>query len=244
MKIGININGVLRDFFGKIEVTHDRYFPSDTEEEMIKIGDYNLEEWVIFPNEESKQNELTFDPDFNDDIVEVKNEEEEVEDIPLENVNQTVTLEEFMYERCTLDIFGHADEPVPNSINHLNNLILNRKDKNPEDEFIIISRELGLSIPATLFFLSKTKSQCQNIKFITDNRQHWKWVKVMVTDHPDVITSKPKDAIVVKVRKPFNEDLEADFTIDSIKELDNTLLNSISSRLVKVQKSKVVRFTS
>jgi hypothetical protein len=148
-----------------------------------------------------------------------------------------------MYERCTLEIFGYADEDVPNAVNHLNDLILNRKETNPEDEFMIMSREIGLSIPSTLFFLSKTKAQCQNIKFIKNNVDHWKWVKVMVTDHPDIIKSKPKDAVVIKVLKGFNAELESDFEIENIKELDSKMLNDVFSKLVKIQKSKAVRFT-
>jgi hypothetical protein len=66
----------------------------------------------------------------------------------------------------------------------------------------------------------------------------------MVTDHPDVITSKPKDCVVIKVEKEFNKDLESDFTIENIKELDGTILNSVREKLIRIQKSKAVRFTS
>ena len=243
MKIGISINGILRDYFGKIETTHEKYFPPENEEdEGIKVKDYDLEKWVTFPKEETNQNEIEFNLDFDDSVEEVT-EEEEKEDIKLEKVEQQVTLEEFMYERCTLEIFGYADETVPNAMGYLNDLILSRKETNPEDEFLIISREVGLSIPSTLFFLSKTKSQCQNIKFIKANSDHWKWVKVMVTDHPDIIKSKPKDAVVIKVLKPFNADIESDFEIENIKELDGKMLDSVMSKLIKIQKSKAVRFT-
>jgi hypothetical protein len=129
-------------------------------------------------------------------------------------------------------------------VGHLTNLILSRKESNPEDVFTLMSREIGMSIPSTLFFLAKTKSQCQNIKFLKDNRHHWSHVNVMVTDHPDIIQSKPEGSIVIKVIKPFNADLESDFEITSIRDLDDNLLDRVSEKLLKIQKSKSLGFTS
>jgi len=207
MDIGISINGVLRDFFGKIEDVHTKYFPPEEDEDPIKIIDYDLDKWVKFPKEETKQNELSFDPNFKEDEI-----VEEVEDIKLEKVDNTVTLEEFMYERCTVEIFGYAEETTYNSVSHLNNLILERGD----DTFKIMSREIGMSIPSTFFFLAKTKSQCQNVIFVKDNKEHWDHVKVMVTDHPDIIKSKPEDCVVIKLLKTFNVELDSDFEITKI----------------------------
>ena len=51
MKIGISINGVLRDYFKQIEDTHTKYFPPEEEGEEIRVMDYDLEKWVVFPDE-------------------------------------------------------------------------------------------------------------------------------------------------------------------------------------------------
>jgi hypothetical protein len=93
----------------------------------------------------------------------------------------------------------------------------------PDVEFIIMSRELGLSIPSTYFFLSKTSCMCQNVKFVTESSDHWKYVDVMVTDHPDVLNSKPEGKVSIKVDWSHNKDCESDFNIDSIQELPTTL---------------------
>ena len=227
MKIGISINGVLRDYFGQIEKVHTKYFPPQevenedgtvTEQEPIKVKDYDLDKWITFPKEEVEQVELTFDPNYNPFDKMDKNEDVN-DDIVLEKKVEEVTVQEFMYEKCTLEIFGSAEEAVPNAIKTLNNLIL----EFPEHEFIIMSRELGLSIPSTLFFLSKTSSQCQNIKFVTDSKNHWKYVDMMVTDHPDIINSKPNDKVCVVIDKEFNRFKDMNTRIESIKELPNIL---------------------
>ncbi len=67
MKIGISIDGVLRDLLGQIEETHKKYFPPEEGEEPIEVKDYELEKWVTFPEEEINQGEMDFNPEFNED---------------------------------------------------------------------------------------------------------------------------------------------------------------------------------
>jgi hypothetical protein len=99
MKIGISIDGVLRDLFGKIEDTHQKYFPSE-DDENVKVLDYDFDKWLTFPEEETKQAELEFNPEFNED--QFLNEEQ---DLTFNNNVNKVTVEEFLYEKCTLEIF-------------------------------------------------------------------------------------------------------------------------------------------
>lgn len=216
MRIGVSINGVLRDYFGQIEETHSKYFPPEEGEEGIKVLDYDLEKWVTFPKEESEQAEIEFDPNF--DPFDSKSRDS-VKDLELNKVEEQVTLQEFMYERCTLEIFGSASETVPNVMNTLNNLILDF----PEHEFVLISRETGLSIPSTYFFLSKTSCMAHEVKFVIDSRDSWKYVDLMVTDHPDIITSKPEGKACIVIGKEFNKDYDGDFRVESIKDLREIL---------------------
>ncbi len=220
MKIGVSIDNVLRDYFGQIENTFQKYFANE-EDEPIEIKDYDLENWITFPEEEIVQAELEFNPNFNEDSFFDSKEETK-----LLNVKNKVTLEEFMYEKCTLEIFGYANEIVSSAIETLNNLIL----ENPEHEFIIITREGGLAIPSTLFFLSKTKSMCPNIKFVTEYEKVWDHVDVMITDHPTIIKTKPKNKICVRVEKEYNKLMtQSDLNIKTIKEIDSFTINSIKS---------------
>lgn len=223
MRIGVSIDNVLRDYFGQIENTFQKYF-SDEDSEPIEIKDYDLEKWLIFPEEEVIQGELEFNPEFNEDEF----FESEVE-TKMVSVKEKVTLNEFMYEKCTLEIFGYANEIVSSAVETLNNLIID----NPKHEFIIITREGGLAIPSTLFFLSKTKSLCTNIKFVTEYDKVWDYVDVMITDHPNIIRSKPQGKVCVKVSKEHNSLLtQSNFNIKTIKEVDQEMLNDIELNLM------------
>lgn len=212
--IGVSINGVLRDFFGKIEKTHTKYFnPEDGEE--IFIEDYDLEKWVKFPEEEIVRNEIEFNPEFNEKEF-VKSEATfeitEVKDEP-------ITVEEFVYDKCCLEIFGYADETIDGAVQSINDLDLHLKMNSKKYNIVITSREAGRSIPATLFFLSKTGCMLQDIKFTTGITDCWDGIDVMITDHPEIINSKPEGKIVIKVEKTYNKDIPSEYTIKTVKEL-------------------------
>jgi hypothetical protein len=223
MKIGISIDGVLRDLLGQIEETHKKYFPTEEGEDPIVVEDYNLEKWVSFPDEEINQGEMDFNPEFNeDDFLESE------EDTELVKITKKVTLEEFLYEKCTVEIFGYADEIVSSAVESLNKLIL----ENPRHEFILISREGGLAVPSTLFFLSKTKSICSNIKFVTEYSKMWDHVDIMVTDHPKILNTKPLDKLSIIIDKEYNKKIvQSGHRLKTIKEIDERLLDSFEQAL-------------
>ena len=49
MKIAININGIIRDLFGKIKIVHKKYYDSDIEEE---LNYNNIKELLNFKEED------------------------------------------------------------------------------------------------------------------------------------------------------------------------------------------------
>ena len=214
MKIGISINGVLRDFFGRVEKTHTKYFnPEDGQE--VKVKDYDLEKWLWFPQEDVVRNEIDFNPNFNEkEFLQIDSTLQETQEVK----DDEITVDDFIYDKCCLEIFGYADELVDGSVQVINELDLNISG-NKKHQLIITSREAGRSVPATLFFLSKTGCMIQDIKFTMGTTDCWQFVDVMVTDHPEILNSKPEGKITIKVEKPFNMDIPADYTINTVKEL-------------------------
>jgi len=215
MKIGVSVNGVLRDFFGRIEDIHTKYFnPEDGQE--VQVKSYDLEKWLWFPKEEIVRKEMEFNPNFNmEDFLADENSDNQL----VEVTDDEITVEDFVYDKCCLEIFGYANEIIDGAVQSINDLGLHLKMIGKEHEIIITSREAGRSVPATLFFLSKTGSMIQDVKFTMGTTDCWQFVDIMVTDHPDIINSKPKGKKVIKVEKPFNQEISADYTIKSVKEL-------------------------
>lgn len=222
MKIGVSIDGVLRDLLGQIEETHKKYF-SEEDKDPIEVKDYDLEKWVTFPEEEVNQGEMDFNPDFNEETF-----LESKEDTELVKVTKKVTLDEFLYEKCTVEIFGYADESISSAVETLNQLIID----NPNHEFVLISREGGMAIPSTLFFLAKTKSSCPNIKFVKEYSKSWDYVDVMITDHPKILNTKPLNKFSIIIDKEYNQKiLQSGMRIKTIKEVDPRVLDTFEQLL-------------
>ena len=212
MKVGININGVLRDYFGKIEKTHTKYFnPEDGQEVVIK--DYDLDKWLWFPKDDTVKKEMEFNPEFNvKDFMADENSDNKLVEVEEEEI----TVEDFIYDKCCLEIFGYADESIDGAVQSINDLSLQTTGKH---SMIITSREAGRGVSATLFFLSKTGCMIQDIKFTLGTNDCWEFVDCMITDHPEILNSKPEGKISIKIEKPFNEEIPSDYTVRSVKEL-------------------------
>ena len=195
MKVGISINGVLRNFFGRIENIHTKYFnPEDGQE--VQVKDYDLEKWLWFPKEEIVRKEMEFNPNFNmKEFLADENSDNHL----VEVVDDEITVEDFVYDKCCLEIFGYADEIVDGAVQSVNDLELHLKMTGKEHKMIITSREAGRSVPSTLFFLSKTGCMIQDIKFTMGLTECWDDVDVMVTDHPEILNSKPEGKTTIKV---------------------------------------------
>jgi hypothetical protein len=231
MRIGVSIDGVLRDLLGQIEETHKKYF-FEGEEDSIEVKDYQLDKWVTFPEEEVSQGEMEFNPDFSED--EFLESEQNTEIV---KISKKTTLPEFLYEKCTVEIFGYANETVSSAVETLNQIIL----KNPRHEFILLSREGGLAIPSTLFFLAKTKSICSNIKFVTEYSRVWDYVDVMITDHPEILNSKDKNKLSVVIDKPYNNDVNQNgVRVKTIKEIDERVLDNLELAFLSGQPNHTV----
>ena len=210
MKIGVTIDGVVRDFITKFELVYDKYYPVIDEE----TGDNVVIERDI------KDLELYKYFKFSGDTP----SEEETE------------LNKFMYVDASLEIFGHAGEVKLNSVEYLNQLhnLIEDMGHTP----IIISKELNNSKSATLFFLSKLSCKVNTIKFVRDFKDKWDYVDVLITASPTTLLNKPADKISIKVINTYNKDCNSDYTIVDLKELiedKNTLSKILNTETIEFE---------
>ena len=159
MKIGIEINGVLRDTISKFKSVYDKFLiqPNDGIEEDEKQFEYSIVEPI---------DSLDL---FNHFIFPSKEE-----------------MFSFMFEDCPMEIFGHAPSSEMMTFPDLNEIYIKHRDK---IEFTIISDEISKSKPSTLFFLSKFSCQFERIIFyneITKN-QILNDFDLIVTSNPDIL---------------------------------------------------------
>jgi hypothetical protein len=208
-RIGIEINGVLRDTIGKFTQLYEKH--------MI---------------EEKEHDGKTFEIDLSGNTEELVSKEEfeykiisDVTSLDLMEhfrFNDKDELYSFMYEDFAMQIFGHAGSTETFTFNDLNEIYHKYRNNN---ELIIVSDEMGKSKPASLFFLSKFGSLLEKVKFysnVTINSM-WDEVDVLLTANPTLLLEKPKDKIVIKFNTNYNKNIVADYEISSLKEFDDVL---------------------
>ena len=191
MKIAFDVNGVLRNTFGKAEEVYQKFYIDDyvspEEEETpfeyglnLPITSYTLSDHFLFPDEE--------------------------------------TLMEFFYVDFPMNIFGHAQSTENSTFHDLNDIY---KDLRDDNELIIISNEIEKSKPATLFFLSKFGCLFEKIIFYNDfnNDELFADLDIVVTSQPSVLDSD-YDFKKVKYKTTYNEDCKSDYDIEILKDFN------------------------
>jgi hypothetical protein len=217
MKIGIDINGVLRDTIGKFEQTYEKFLIEKNEE---------MDNLMTL--------ELSGDT-FNEESFEVVNEIKKT-NFKYEKLSEITSLDlsthysfkdkdkyyNFLYEEFAMAIFGHASSSEYSTFNLLNEIYSNLRN---EHDLIIVSDEIGKSKPSTLFFLSKFGCLLEQIKFfnsVTENNIINE-LDILLTSNPNLLLKKYDKTKVIKFETIYNSTIETEHTIKSLSEFENKL---------------------
>lgn len=208
-RIGIEINGVLRDTIGKFTQLYEKHMIDEKDDESKT---YELD---LSGNTE----EITTKEEFKYEILSDVTSLNLLNHFKFNNENE---LYEFMYEDFAMQIFGHAGSTETFTFNDLNDLYIKYRDNN---ELLIVSDEMGKSKPASLFFLSKFGCLLEKVKFYSKStiNSMWDEIDVLLTSNPILILEKPNDKIVVKYNTVYNKNVSSDYDINSLKEFDEIL---------------------
>jgi hypothetical protein len=209
MRIGIEINGVLRDTIGKFTQLYEKH--------MIEENDDTSKTFEL--DSSGNTEELISKEKFDYQII------SEVTSLNLMDhfkFNNEDELYSFTYEDFAMQIFGHAGSSETFTFNDLNDLYFKYRDNN---ELIIVSDEIGKSKPASLFFLSKFGCLLEKIKFYSNLTKNslWDEIDVLLTANPTLLLEKPQDKIVVKYNTIYNKNVDCEYEISTLKEFDEIL---------------------
>jgi hypothetical protein len=194
MKIGIEINGVLRNTIGKLESVYKKYMIDETDgiegetdftyEMNLPVTSLNLMEHFKF-----KTNEELFS---------------------------------FLYEEFAMEIFGHAGSTETMTFNDLNDFYFDFRDKNDivivSDEIgkskpasLFFLSKFGSLIEEIKFYSNTTINSM------------WNQIDVLLTSNPDLLLNHPTDKVVIKFVTDYNKEINSKYEITSLKELKNKL---------------------
>ena len=200
MRIGIEINGVLRDTLKKIQQEYEKWYLNENWKEMEFIEDEkDIERKVI-----SDVTSLDLKKH-----LEFKNEDE---------------IYDFLYDEHTMEIFGHASSVEYSSMNDLNDFYVDMRDNH---EIIIVSDEIGKSKPASLFFLAKFGCLLEQVKFYSESTINslWESIDILLTANPNLLLNHPDNKVVIKYNTLYNSDIKSENSISTLKELKTKIKN-------------------
>lgn len=217
MKIGIDINGVLRDTIGKFEQTYEK-FMIEKNEDMDNLMTLELSGDTF--NEESF--EIVDEIEKNNFKYEKLSEITSLDLINHFSFKDSDEYYNFLYEEFAMIIFGHASSSEYSSFNYLNDLYSHLRD---EYELVIVSDEIGKSKPATLFFLSKFGCLLEQIKFfntVTENKI-LNDLDILLTSNPNLLLKKYDKTKVIKFETIYNTHIKVEHSIKSLSEFEDKL---------------------
>lgn len=194
MRIGIEMNGVLRDTILKFRQLYEKFLIDPQIDEINQEGfKYEIKEPI---------NSLDLYKHFM---------------FPSEDEFYS-----FMYEEHPMEIFGHSPSVEISTMNILNEIYYNLRDNHDllivSDE-IGKSKPASLFFLAKFgCLLEKVKFYSE-----TTLNSMWDEVDVLLTANPNLLLNKPEDKIVIKFETDYNVQIDTQFKIKSLSELKNKL---------------------
>jgi hypothetical protein len=194
MRIGIEVNGVLRNTLGKIEQTYQK-FMIDKTEGIEYEDDFKYE--ITYPIEDL---EIKKHFSFRDDDE----------------------MYSFLYEEFPMEIFGHSQSSEYTTFNDLNEIYINLRDNHEvvivSDEIskskpstLFFLSKFGCLVEKIKFYSN-----------ITINSM-WDEVDVLLTSNPSLLLDYPKDKTVIKFETEYNKNIDSFYTIKTLKEFEEKL---------------------
>jgi hypothetical protein len=196
MRIGIEMNGVLRDTILKFRQLYEKF---------------NID---LAPELEEGN-----EPVFKYEVIEPIDSLDLMKHFMFPSKDEFYS---FMYEEHPMEIFGHAPSVEMSTMMDLNEFYYDMRNNH---DILVVSDEIGKSKPASLFFLSKFGCLIEKVKFYSESTidSMWNEIDVLLTANPDLLLKCPKDKKVIKFETEYNKQVDSDLTITTLKELKNKL---------------------
>ena len=194
MKIGIELNGVLRDTLKKIQQEYEKWY-------------------IENPFKEDEED------DFKYEVISELNSLDISKHLKFRNNDD---LYDFLYKEHTMEIFGHAGSVEPSGLLDLNDFYLDMREEHDilivSDELgkskpasLFFISKFGCLVESVKFYSESTINSL------------WNSVDILLTANPNLLLNHPEDKIVIKFNTVYNKDIEFEHNISSLKELKSKI---------------------
>lgn len=129
----------------------------------------------------------------------------------------------FRFEDYAFEIFARAeamDKMLPAKFNMWTQNTLRNLDADKVPEVLLVSPfEANMTIQATFSFLSKIATRVREIYFPMDSMTIWDRCDILITANPNLIANVPEGKTVIKINMPYNKEVEAEYSFDSLMDI-------------------------
>jgi hypothetical protein len=211
MKLGIEINGVLRDTISKFKQLYEK--------NLIESQDVDSQNQIYNIDDDGNLDEAILTTNFK---YEIKSEVTSLDLLDHFTFPTKEDLYSFMYEEYTMELFGHAQSTEMNTFLILNEFYYKHRDN---FEIKIVSDEIGKSKPSSLFFLSKFGCLVEEVFFYSQvtKKLMWDKIDILLTANPDLLLNKPNGKVLIKFKTDYNKHVSSEFEIESLSDLEKTI---------------------
>lgn len=202
MRIGIELNGVLRDTLKKIQQEYQKWY-------------------IDNPFKEKEEDEFEYK------VISDLTSLSIMEHLAFRNEDE---LYNFLYKEHTMEIFGHAGSVEVSSMMDFNNLYLEMRDNHDilivSDEIgkskpasLFFISKFGCLVETVKFYSESTINSL------------WDSIDILLTANPNLLLKHPKDKIVIKYETSYNTEIESDHKIKCLKDLKPKIEKIYAERL-------------
>lgn len=132
----------------------------------------------------------------------------------------------FIYNDYAFELFGKCPVCTRGLEQELNIWVeqtLKDIDIDEEIEVLFVSpMEYALSIGNTYFFISKLGTKIREVYLPIDSNTIWDKCDILITANPNLISNKPANKKVIKIKTDYNNEVDGDYTFSN---LSNFLIN-------------------
>ena len=190
MKIGVELNGVLRDTLKKIQQEYEKWY---IENPFREEGEEEFKYEII---SDLTSLDISTHLSFKD-----KDE-----------------LYDFLYKEHTMEIFGHAGSVETSGMQDFNEFYLDMRDNHDilivSDEIgkskpasLFFISKFGCLVETVKFYSESTINSL------------WESVDILLTANPNLLLNHPDNKKVIKYNTTYNSEIKTEHSISSLKEL-------------------------
>lgn len=208
--IGLDVDGVIRDFHTGYNQAFIQHFPEHSNKTIPKPDSWNC----------------FFRYGWNEILAKKWNKE-------VHNINLIDIEKESIYWMMNdaAKLIFEKSPIYPGTKNSVNLLKKFCEDNN--FELTILSHQVGKGLGYTVNWLSKHGIYLNSYKFVKTAEDKWNHCDIMIDDAPKVLLSKPSDKVSIKIEHLYNQDCDSTFSIEDLNDI-----GKLFNFLLQIKKEK------